>query len=501
MFAALKTRYDALAQRVLSSLSEIERRDVRAFDRWFYANGGWRWLIGVVLFTTFVAWIASNFPWNMSFAEAAILFNLVVLTLIWSGCRRGSATAASRGASSAISSPRRCSRWSARLIGASIAGLVKGVDPFVFFQDSAKLRHVVTAGLVFGVLFALVTALIANLRNREYRALTAHLEAEARQSETSRQLAESKLKLLQLQIEPHFLFNTLGSAQQLAEKGAPDAARLIGELIRFLRAAAPALRDEMTTRAPGSRDDPRLPRHHADAPRASASRGRSTCRTTLADCAIPPGMVITLAENAIKHGIEPTPRGGRVDVTRGARRRRRRARRRRHRRGLERRTVRGRHRARQHPRAAALLYGERRDARARGERAARDFARASSCRAARPRARRSLPKFRCARSSRDEPSHRAHCRRRAADARAAEGQARRGVAGARRRRRGRGRRPGARAVQRAPAADRVPRHPHARARRASTSRPRSARDCHVVFITAYDQYALKAFEAGAVDYL
>ena len=26
-------------------------------------------------------------------------------------------------------------------------------------------------------------------------------------------------------------------------------------------------------------------------------------------------------------------------------------------------------------------------------------------------------------------------------------------------------------------------------------------DCHVVFITAYDQYALKAFEAGAVDYL
>ena len=48
MLAVLKTRYDAFAQRVLSSLSEIERRDVRAFDRWFYANGGWRWLIGVV---------------------------------------------------------------------------------------------------------------------------------------------------------------------------------------------------------------------------------------------------------------------------------------------------------------------------------------------------------------------------------------------------------------------------------------------------------------------
>ena len=85
MLAFLKSRYDAFAQRVLSSLSEIERRDVRAFDTWFYRSGGWRWLIGVVILTTLISWIASNFPWNMSFAEAAILFNLVVLTLIWSG--------------------------------------------------------------------------------------------------------------------------------------------------------------------------------------------------------------------------------------------------------------------------------------------------------------------------------------------------------------------------------------------------------------------------------
>src|SRR4029079_8554082 len=87
------------------------------------------------------------------------------------------------------------------LVGASIAGLVKGVDPFVLFQDSATLRHVVTAALVFGVMFTLVTALIAHLRNREYRAMTAHLEAEARQSETQRQLAEPKLNLLKRQTE------------------------------------------------------------------------------------------------------------------------------------------------------------------------------------------------------------------------------------------------------------------------------------------------------------
>jgi LytS/YehU family sensor histidine kinase len=200
------------------------------------------------------------------------------------------------------------------LVGASLAGLVKGVDPLGWIQDSAKLRHVVMAGLVFGFLYALVVALIAHLRNREYAALTAHLAAEARQSELSRQLAESRLKLLQLQIEPHFLFNTLGSAQQLAEKAAPDAARLIADLIRFLRAATPAMKDEAATlqqeatlvgaylsimrRRLGARLDYRI-----DLPVA------------LEDAAVPPGMLITLVENAIKHGIEPAPHGGRVDVT------------------------------------------------------------------------------------------------------------------------------------------------------------------------------------------
>ena len=314
MIALLKSRYDAFAQRVLASLSEIERRDVRAFDLWFYASGGWRWLVGIVAATTLLAWIASELPWNMTFTEAAVLFNLVVLTLLWSGLSAWFGYRKFQGRIFRYIVAGPLLALVGALVGASIAGFVKGIDPFVFFQDSAKLRHIVTAGLVFGFLFALVTALIAHLRNREYRALTAHLEAEARQSETSRQLAESKLKLLQLQIEPHFLFNTLGSAQQLAEKGAPDAARLISDLIRFLRAATPALRDEVTT-----------VRQEADMIRAYLGIMQTRFPRRLAwslsvppeleEAVIPPGMLITLTENAIKHGIEPAPQGGRIDVT------------------------------------------------------------------------------------------------------------------------------------------------------------------------------------------
>jgi len=311
---SLKARYDAFAERILASLSEIERREVRTFDQWLYQGGGWTWLAGTVLVTTGFAWIASRLPWNMSFLEAAFLFNAFVFVTLfaglsaWFGYRRYSGKAFRM----VVLSPLLALLGA--FIGASIAGLIKGVNPFDWLHDSATLRHIVTGALVLGFVYTILVALIANLRNREYRALTANLEAEARQSELSRQLAESKLKLLQLQIEPHFLFNTLGSAQQLAEKAAPDAARLISDLIRFLRATTPTLRDDATT----IRQDAVMVRAYLRIMQTRLGARLSwtvTIPESLEDVVIPPGMLITLVENAIKHGIEPLPEGGRIDVT------------------------------------------------------------------------------------------------------------------------------------------------------------------------------------------
>ena len=314
MLTALKDRYDAFADRVLSSLSEIEREDVKSFDRWFYRGRGWVWLAGIVTLTTCVAWVASRLPWNMTFTEAAVLFNLVVLTLVWSGLTAWFGYRKFSGKLFRYIVVGPLLALAGAFVGAAVAGLVKGVDPLEWLSDSAKVRHIVIAGLVFGVLYSLVVALISALRNREYRALAAHLEAERKQSELSRQLAESKLRMLQLQVEPHFLFNTLGSAQQLAERGAPDAARLIANLIRFLRAATPSLREETSTLA-------------QEASLIEAYLGIMKTRlgsrlaygivapAALGDLRLPPGMLITLVENAIKHGIEPAPHGGRVDVS------------------------------------------------------------------------------------------------------------------------------------------------------------------------------------------
>jgi hypothetical protein len=80
-------------------------------------------------------------------------------------------------------------------------------------------------GALTGMLAALAPMLIiAILRNRQYEALNARLQRDAEQARLARALAESQLRLLRAQIEPHFLFNTLGAVQQLAQHGAPRAA-------------------------------------------------------------------------------------------------------------------------------------------------------------------------------------------------------------------------------------------------------------------------------------
>ncbi|MEO5766326.1 MAG: histidine kinase [Casimicrobiaceae bacterium] len=311
--SGLRRRYERLAGCALASLSETERQDVRVFDHWIYRERGWRWVVCMLVGTTLAAWGASHLPLNLSFAEAAVLFNVVVLMLAWAGLSAWFGYRKFQG-----KLPRFVlATIGLMLLGAAAGGTLKdlaqGRAPLAWFADGASLQHVVATALVFALLYASTVAVIASLRNRAYLARCERLEDEARRSELDRRLAESQLRLLQLQIEPHFVFNTLGSAQQLAEKGAPEAARLISDLIRFLRAATPTLRDALTTL-----------RQEADTVTAYLAimqtrlRGRLAYVIDVPDAVgaepIPPGMLITLVENAIKHGIEPDPAGGTIVV-------------------------------------------------------------------------------------------------------------------------------------------------------------------------------------------
>jgi len=175
-------------------------------------------------------------------------------------------------------------------------------------------RIVVTVTIVVTALVAIPTIVVAVLRNRHYQILAEQLRRDAEQERLARELSETQLRLLRAQIEPHFLFNTLGAVQQLAEQGAPRAAELTSHLIDFLRASMSDMRSEqvaLTTefglvdsylRVMQIRMGERL-RYRIDLPDA------------LAATQVPSMLVLTLAENAIKHGIEPAMHGGEIVVT------------------------------------------------------------------------------------------------------------------------------------------------------------------------------------------
>ena len=68
-------------------------------------------------------------------------------------------------------------------------------------------------------------------------------------SQYERNAAETRLRLLHAQVEPHFLFNTLANVQALVEAGSPQAAPVLKSLIAYLRAAMPRLHDGASTLA------------------------------------------------------------------------------------------------------------------------------------------------------------------------------------------------------------------------------------------------------------
>ncbi|QDQ28801.1 hypothetical protein FNU76_21965 [Chitinimonas arctica] len=148
------------------------------------------------------------------------------------------------------------------------------------------------------------------LRRNEEQEL---LRAEAESERLARRLSEAHLRLLQAQIEPHFLFNTLGAVQQLAEAGAPRASALTASLIHFLRGSMAQMRAEQV----GLGEDFILVEAYLRVMQARLGdrlRFALALPQELAGQRIPTMMLLTLVENAIKHGIEPALRGGRIDL-------------------------------------------------------------------------------------------------------------------------------------------------------------------------------------------
>ena len=136
-----------------------------------------------------------------------------------------------------------------------------------------------------------------------------------RRVQLERQATEARLEVLRGQIEPHFLFNTLATVRRLQQVNPAEGARLLAHFVAYLRSAQSSPQG----------DDAGTLGAEVDLARAylgvveQRMNGRLTVRFEVADDLraqpFPPLTIATLVENAVKHGIAPTPDGGTITVS------------------------------------------------------------------------------------------------------------------------------------------------------------------------------------------
>jgi signal transduction histidine kinase len=138
-------------------------------------------------------------------------------------------------------------------------------------------------------------------------------DAESAQQALSAQMLQARLSALQAQIEPHFLFNTLANVRRLYETTPERGREMLSCLIDYLRAALPSMRSANSTLG-RELDLARSFLTILQMRMGERLQFSISAEAGLLDAPMPPMVMPTLVENAVKHGLGPLPEGGRIDV-------------------------------------------------------------------------------------------------------------------------------------------------------------------------------------------
>jgi hypothetical protein len=158
-----------------------------------------------------------------------------------------------------------------------------------------------------------IKALMGGKKRAEQQTRSANAAAE--RESMQRQLSEAKMQMMQAQVEPHFLFNTLASVEHLIETNPPRASAMQRSLIQYLRAVLPQMRDNTLVTNLGREVD--MVTAYLNLLKMRMEE-RLTVDMRIPDglrsAAFPPMMLQSMVENAIKHGLECKPEGGTLKI-------------------------------------------------------------------------------------------------------------------------------------------------------------------------------------------
>lgn len=152
---------------------------------------------------------------------------------------------------------------------------------------------------------------VSQVRRQMLERELAQLQLERERDAAARDAVQAQLKLLQGQIQPHFIFNTLSAVQHWVDQGDPRGAPLLRALTAFLRGSTEALaRDDIRLA-----DEVALVGHYLTIMQARLGE-RLQVRIDIdphaAEQTLPPGLLLTQVENAVEHGIAQRLSGGEI---------------------------------------------------------------------------------------------------------------------------------------------------------------------------------------------
>lgn len=314
MLQVLKERYRAFEERQLAKLSPLERADVMAFDA-AAKRRAWPAAVAFIVAWLIAAAALNAFSPKIRIGEALFITFVVIVAVgfgmisAWFGHSRYKGPLLKAALITV----------SLAVLGAVFGGVVgmymggKGFEGVMPFLEKTGPR-VLIGGLIFGFIYAVFMVSIVQYRRSQLLQRNTELEVQTKEERLVRQLTDARLKLMQAQVEPHFLFNTLASVKQLAENRAPEAAALTGNLITFLRAGMSGLRGDQATLGA----EVRMAEAYLSIMQTRMGE-RLTFSVEVPDdlrgAKLPPAMLISLVENAIKHGLEPSPKGGSLHLS------------------------------------------------------------------------------------------------------------------------------------------------------------------------------------------
>lgn len=192
-------------------------------------------------------------------------------------------------------------------LGVALAGVFVDGNPLLFFSRDYQT-------LIISVFFGALGLFLFTTRENLLEARAELAEARAANELAVRRALETELRLLQAQIEPHFLFNTLGNVVSLVRSDPARAEATLLNLARLLRTSLQRTRSAVGTLG----DELELVTAYLEIQQVRmGERLRWTVDVPpgLRTLAFPPMLLQPLVENAVLHGVEPKIEGGTVAIS------------------------------------------------------------------------------------------------------------------------------------------------------------------------------------------